>query len=114
MARAVHGDAPMSEARTGGDTSKSKEELERALRAVKEEIKKLRESQGVFPFVCFACQCHSQVLYLTPIVSHAPSQRLALWRLHALLWSRMRSLVGAVKKSHGATAQAQGATATGE
>lgn len=46
MARAVHGDAPMSEARTGGDTSKSKEELERALRAVKEEIKKLRESQG--------------------------------------------------------------------
>ena len=58
-ARAVHGDAPMSEARTGGDTSK---ELERALRAVKEEIKKLRESQGVFPFVCFACQCHAQVL----------------------------------------------------
>ena len=61
MARAVHGDAPMSEARTGGDTSKSKEELERALRAVKEEIKKRRESQGVFPFVCFACQFHAQV-----------------------------------------------------
>ena len=53
--RAVH------EAQTGGGTSKSKEELKRALGAVKEGIKKPRESQGAFPFVWFACQCHAQV-----------------------------------------------------